>query len=316
MNCSGGSRRVTRRASHARSAPANTPPALYQCRLLAFTLPTTTLLCSTTLVATSAAGSPTVRPPLPTPVRHTTPPGATFWIESVIELPDSRAFDDHVGLEADARDGARVVSRPQVAHEVRFWPRFEPVEHVDLEPALPADESRKQANRPGAGHEHGPRLPEGAVPHGANLLPGLRDDGRGLEQHAQEAKGAVDLHRVLGLDPPALGHEAVDLLDAAFCVLTVPAHVPFAHRAVGARHGVGAPDDAGQEFPLVKRTARPGVHHAAQGFVPEHQALLAFRGPAVLAFHDFDVRAADADGHRFHENRPVARVGLRNVLQA
>jgi hypothetical protein len=49
---------------------------------LAFTLPTTTLLRSTRLDATSAVGRPTVRPPLPTPVRHTTPPGAMAWIES------------------------------------------------------------------------------------------------------------------------------------------------------------------------------------------------------------------------------------------
>ena len=47
MNCSGGSRRAIRRSSHARSALASTCPALYQWRLLAFTLPTTTLLRST-----------------------------------------------------------------------------------------------------------------------------------------------------------------------------------------------------------------------------------------------------------------------------
>ena len=87
MNSPGDSRRVMSRASQAGSARASTCPALYQCRLLALTLPTTTLLRSTRLDATSAVGSPTVRPPLPTPVRHTTLPGATAWIESAMSWP-------------------------------------------------------------------------------------------------------------------------------------------------------------------------------------------------------------------------------------
>src|SRR4029453_16427655 len=58
INSSGGTLRVRRPASHAGSARASTCPALYQCRLLAFTLPTTTLLRSTTLEATSAVGRP------------------------------------------------------------------------------------------------------------------------------------------------------------------------------------------------------------------------------------------------------------------
>lgn len=41
----------------------------------------------TTLDATSAVFRPTVRPPLPTPVRHTTPPGATALIESPMTCP-------------------------------------------------------------------------------------------------------------------------------------------------------------------------------------------------------------------------------------
>src|SRR6185436_15129411 len=87
MTSSGGTRRVTRHSSHARSARARTCPALYQWRLFAFTLPTTTLLRSTIQDATSAVVRPTVRPPLPTPVRHTTPPGAIAWIESAMTSP-------------------------------------------------------------------------------------------------------------------------------------------------------------------------------------------------------------------------------------
>jgi hypothetical protein len=119
----------------------------------------------------------------------------------------------------------------------------------------------------------------------------------------------VDLHGVLGLDPPTLGHESVDLLDAALGVLAVAAHVPFAYRATGAGHGVGAADDADHEIALPKRAARARVDHPAQGFVPEHEARLALRSPAVLALHDLDVGPAYADGDGFHEDRPGARSG-------
>ena len=87
LNSAGGSRRVTMRASHEWSVRASSCAALYQCRLFALTLPTTTLLRRTTLDAASADGRLTVRPPLPTPVRHTTPPGATVWIESTMTCP-------------------------------------------------------------------------------------------------------------------------------------------------------------------------------------------------------------------------------------
>src|SRR5215472_5660620 len=79
---SGRSRRVNRRPSHERSARERASLALNQCRLLALTLPTITLLFSTTWAAMSAVASPDVQAPLPTPVRHMTPPEATAWSES------------------------------------------------------------------------------------------------------------------------------------------------------------------------------------------------------------------------------------------
>ena len=50
--------------------------------------------------------------------------------------------------------------------------------------------------------------------------------------------------------------------------------------------------------------------------MPEHEACLARRGPAVLAFHDLDVGPADADRDGFHEDRPGAYVRLGDVFQA
>ena len=78
MKSSGATVRVTRRPSHARSARASTCPALYQCRLLAFTLPTTTLLRSTTRDS----------------------PGRDRLDRIRNDLSGPRAFDDHVRLEA------------------------------------------------------------------------------------------------------------------------------------------------------------------------------------------------------------------------
>jgi hypothetical protein len=148
-----------------------------------------------------------------------------------------------------------------------------------------------------------------------DLLPRLRNDSGGLEQHTQDAERGIDLHGVLGLDPPPLGHEPVDLLDASLGVLAVAAHVPLTDRAVGAWHRVGSPDDADHQITLLERGVRARVHHPAQGLVPEHQARLALRSPAVLSFYDLDVGPAHADRDRLHQHRPATHVRLRDVFQ-
>ena len=66
---------------------------------------------------------------------------------------------------------------------------------------------------------------------------------------------------------------------------------------------------------LAQSSARTGMDDAAERLVAEDEARLARRRPAVLAFHDLDVRTAYADGDRLDEHRPVARVGLRDVLE-
>ena len=68
--------------------------------------------------------------------------------------------------------------------------------------------------------------------------------------------------------------------------------------------------------PSLQAAARARVEHPAQRLVPEHQARLARRRPAVLALDDLDVRPADADGDGLDEHRPVVRVRLGDVLEA
>ena len=114
---------------------------------------------------------------------------------------------------------------------------------------------------------------------------------------------------------PALGHEPVDLLDAALGVLAVPAHVPLSHRAVRTGHRIGTPDDADDKVTLFEPAARARVHHPAEGFVAEHEACLARRGPTVLPLHDLDIGPADPDGDGFDEYRTFTHIGLRNFFQ-
>ena len=173
-----------RRASHEGSARASTCPALYQCRLLALTLPTTTLLRSTTFDATSAVGEPDGSPAAPD-ARETYDAARRDGLNRICDdLPDAGAFDDDVRLESDVRDGAGVIGGPQGTDEIGLGPRLDPVEYVNLQPVLLADERGKKADRPGPGHEHGPRLPKGTLADGGDLLPRLGHDRRGLEQHA------------------------------------------------------------------------------------------------------------------------------------
>src|SRR4029453_11521086 len=278
---SGRSRRVTSWASQARSARARASPALYQCRLLALTLPTTTLFRNTAPAAMSAAPGPVVEPPLPTPVRHTMPPAPMNRID---HLADTCAFDDNVRFEPDAGNAPRAIARPESADEFRLGARINLIEDVNIQAALLPEEGSEKTDRPRPGYQYIPGLPEGALADRRDLLPGLGDDSGGLQENPEEPEKAVHLHRVLGFDPPALGHEAVDLLDAPLGVLAIAAHVPLTHRAVRARDGVWTADDPHHQIALPEPADRARVNHAAQGFVAQHKARLAARSPAVLAF--------------------------------
>src|SRR6187431_2639498 len=205
------------------------------------------------------------------------------------DLADARALDDYVGLESDVCDATGVICRPQGTNQIGLGARFDAIENVNLEPVLLANQRCQQTDWSGAGDEHLAPLPQGTPADRLDLFPGLRDNGRGFQQHAKQAERRVDLHRVLGLDPPALRHEAVDFLDAALGVLAVAAHVPFTNRAVRARHRVGPPDDADDQVALAERAGRARVNDTAERLVAEHQPRLAGWCPAVLAFDDLDI---------------------------
>ena len=96
------------------------------------------------------------------------------------------------------------------------------------------------------------------------MFPRLGDNSRWLKQHTEESQGRVNLDRVFGFNPPVLGHITVNLFNAALGVLAVPAHVPLAHRTIGAGNRIGSADDAYHNIALLEPACRARVHHAAE----------------------------------------------------
>ena len=138
----------------------------------------------------------------------------------------------------------------------------------------------------------------------------------GSSSTAEEAERRVHLGEVARLDPPSLGHEPVDLLDAPLGVLPVAAHVPFADRAVGTRHRVGASDDPDDQVARLHAAVRPRVQDPAQRLVTQDQTFPPRGRPAVRARGDLDVRPADAHRHRLDQDRPGALVRFGDLLEA
>ena len=104
---SGCSLLVISRFNHERSVLANASPALYQCRLLALTLPTTTLFLRTT----SAAISPAVGAPVSaTDAGKTNDASVRNSLYRVgYDRSGASAFDDNIWPESDAVYSAGMV---------------------------------------------------------------------------------------------------------------------------------------------------------------------------------------------------------------
>ena len=125
----------------------------------------------------------------------------------------------------------------------------------------------------------------------------------------------VDLHGEVGMDAVVLGAVAVVALDAALGVLAVVAEVPLAHRAVPARHRVGAPDDADHEVARRHRGAGGRLEHAAQRLVAEHETVAPGRRPPVSARDDLGVGAAHPHGQRLDEHGAVGGGRFVDVVE-
>ena len=146
------------------------------------------------------------------------------------------------------------------------------------------------------------------------MIPGLGDHAGRLEQHAGNAERRIDFDEEIRLDPEKLGTKAVPLLDAAFGVKAIAAHVPLADAAGGTGNGIGPAHDADDEIAGVDAAIGGRRLHDAERFMPDHQPPLARRSPTVTPGYDFAVGAADPDCHGAHQNRAVRQRWIGNVF--
>ena len=101
-------------------------------------------------MATSAGKSPLGRPPPPTPVRQ-----ITRRSDLADRVGDHRAhpgtLDDDVGREAEVGYRPGMVGGTDVVYQLWLGALGDPVEDMDVEPVLDADEGREHADRAGTG---------------------------------------------------------------------------------------------------------------------------------------------------------------------
>lgn len=94
------------------------------------------------------------------------------------------------------------------------------------------------------------------MPDAHGLLPAFGDDARRLKKHTQLIERGIELDQEIRFNAKMFAAISVTLLDAAFGVLPVAAHIPLACGAGRARHGVGPPHDADNQI---------ATHDAATG---------------------------------------------------
>ncbi len=149
---SGFTRRVITRLSHARSERARFWPALYQCRLLAFTLPTMQIVFQHHFrgdIGYGPAGSAASAD-----AGEADDPARSNLLDRVGDhRANAGALDDDVRPKTEIRNPTRVIGSTQGAHQVGLRSRFSAVEHVDIQVVRLQAQRRQQANRPGAGHQ-------------------------------------------------------------------------------------------------------------------------------------------------------------------
>jgi hypothetical protein len=137
------------------------------------------------------------------------------------------------------------------------------------------------------------------------VVPRLGEDACWLEQHTQDAQCWIDPNSEFGFDTKSLSAIPVTLLDAAFGVAAVAAHVPFAHGAGGTRNGVGPTHNA--HHPITRPDVNAGrrLLNATQRLVPKHQPALPRWCKSIFACDDFAVGPAHAKRQRANQNTSI-----------
>src|SRR4029450_10456618 len=137
------------------------------------------------------------------------------------------------------------------------------------------------------------------------MVLGLGKNAGRLEQDTVNSQCRIDLDREFRLDAKAFRAVAVPLLDPAFSVAAVTAHVPLPGGASDARLGVGPTHDADDEIagreaaPLGRCLDRP------QRFMAENEALLPRRSKAIATVENFAIGPAYPECQGAHQDGSV-----------
>jgi hypothetical protein len=156
----------------------------------------------------------------------------------------------------------------------------------------------------------------GAAADPLQVLPGLGYDASRFEQHPEPPQGGIDAHGVCRLNAVPLHTEAVPLLDAAFRIQPVAAHVPLPHRAIRAGHRVGSAHNPHDQVAWYKPAVRWRFTHPPERLVSEDESLLPWGRTPIEARDDVPICATDSDGQRLDQDRPVTDRRFGNVVQA
>jgi hypothetical protein len=83
----------------------------------------------------------------------------------------TRAFNDDIWLEPDAGDSAGMVRGSQGAHQVRLETGINPIQNMNVQPALHSEHCREQADWTCARYKHSSWIPKGAPADRVDVFP-------------------------------------------------------------------------------------------------------------------------------------------------
>src|SRR5207302_412111 len=104
-------------------------------------------------------------------------------------------------------------------------------------------------------------------------------------------------------------------VDAMLRELSVAAHVPFAHGAARAGHGIRMPHNSGDELTDSQAAIDGSFFDASERFVPNDQPLVARRCGTVPGLDDVSVCSANTQGNGAYENRAALRRRHTEILE-
>ena len=176
---------------------------------------------------------------------------------------------------------------------------------MGVEAALGGEQGGQESDGSGPRDQYLSRHPGCSAPDPLDVVPGLGDDSRRLQQDCEVAEGGVYLDDVFGVDPEAFGGEAVTSLYTPFGVLPVDAHVPVPGRARRAGNGIAAPYNTDHQVSDMEVGPGRCLKNPSKRLVAEDQAVVARRRRTVLAADDLQIGAADANRLSSYEYRAI-----------